>query len=672
MASTLDVVRRADDRVGDRPGEEALEWRLDHAEKVSNRPWQFCFVLGGGWRRAEQAAGNARAVKADIMLAGAAIRQIASRDARSKRDDIMEMVTAVGLTRQESEEALDWLLKERLLVSADDLRCPHQRFAGVVLARILDGQDARGREAIAELLHLALTSRAFPLAGLRSLLHELRFNGKLGRWSGLIEPSRLNVLVERIWASDANERVFAMLILSELSDCFSDWPRSLLNGHVEQLGDWISDPVDPTGYGIRHLVNAVYQKDEALGKAIVAAADPVRVAAAISRATPETAYNLAELMNGIGPARSSEWKSAFSEELDRNACLSLAARWPSDQPIANFAKFCDAFNWTDRSLALDMVERFLPTAIKALADDPVSAFRDLEDIAWHVLRMFDPLGMYVGRLAPTAREKSLGRRMCAELQPVTLAEKLSAAQKRDFQMASFLLSFLHKAAPRKYAATVAALDWDRIEATIGDDWSNLFHDAEVFFAVCYGNKASRANVAAVIERNLQRIVTLPPRLAFMAPAAAYKHVDDGRRIGLSGHGHFQWEQAAGVLVKFADQRPDLVEKLLMPSERDAGAVLSNKHPSWYQKATLFIRLLRQLAPASLDRTLASVDVSSAESGWAECLIAKGNARRTVALLVETAMARSDDVGEMARRLRARFPRASRPTPKDLERIGDGL
>jgi len=51
-AATLAVVRRADDTVGDRPHEESLDHRLDYAEKQADRPWQFCFILGGGWRRA--------------------------------------------------------------------------------------------------------------------------------------------------------------------------------------------------------------------------------------------------------------------------------------------------------------------------------------------------------------------------------------------------------------------------------------------------------------------------------------------------------------------------------------------------------------------------------------------------------------------------------------------
>ena len=56
LPRTLASVRIADDRVGERMMDEDLNFRIDHAEKAADRPWQFCFILGGGWRRSRQAA----------------------------------------------------------------------------------------------------------------------------------------------------------------------------------------------------------------------------------------------------------------------------------------------------------------------------------------------------------------------------------------------------------------------------------------------------------------------------------------------------------------------------------------------------------------------------------------------------------------------------------------
>jgi hypothetical protein len=229
--------------------------------------------------------------------------------------------------------------------------------------------------------------------------------------------------------------------------------------------------------------------------------------------------------------------------------------------------------------------------------------------------MLDPFGNLTGRLAPTKRMRSLARRLCAPLKPLELADKMSQLQKRDFQTAAYLLSFLKKASPNKFRTTVGALNWSAIDNTIDEDWNDLFHDAQVFLGLCFSEvDVGRLAVQSMIRRNLYRINNLPPRLALMAPEAAYEHVNSGKPITLAQYDHFHWEEAAGVLLWFAIDRPCLVERLLAPHEIAAGKVLSNKHPSWYQRATDFIHIAQQTAEASFGRMLLAIDVTVAEEG----------------------------------------------------------
>lgn len=76
-------------------------------------------------------------------------------------------------------------------------------------------------------------------------------------------------------------------------------------------------------------------------------------------------------------------------------------------------------------------------------------------------------------------------------------------------------------------------------------------------------------------------------------------------------------------------------------------------------------MLHQFAPQSLDRVFGQIDVVTAEIGWLESLAKGGAARRSVSLLVEIADDRIDAVGDMARRIRGRFPKLSVPKAEDL-------
>lgn len=59
--------------------------------------------------------------------------------------------------------------------------------------------------------------------------------------------------------------------------------------------------------------------------------------------------------------------------------------------------------------------------------------------------------------------KQLGRKLAACWTPADLATKLSQSTKRSFQSAAGLLSFLHKASPKQFEATVLAIDWDLVD-----------------------------------------------------------------------------------------------------------------------------------------------------------------------------------------------------------------
>jgi hypothetical protein len=122
LRNTLAAVERVDDHVGDGSWDEDLARRIDAAQASSQVPWQFCFILGGGWRRANEAAAASRVHGADLMLAIAATQQMASRDAQTPKETMLRLGFLAGLTADEIQRGLTWLVQERLLLAENDLR----------------------------------------------------------------------------------------------------------------------------------------------------------------------------------------------------------------------------------------------------------------------------------------------------------------------------------------------------------------------------------------------------------------------------------------------------------------------------------------------------------------------------------------------------------------------
>ena len=674
--ATLTAVRRADDRVGDRPGDERLDLRLAQAVETALYPWQFCFILGGGWRRAGALASSARAAGADLVLAAAAIRQLAARDAHCSRDALLRLV-GDALPISEGNAAITWLVAQRLLLSADDLRCPHQRLASVLLARILDGQSAEERQTVASLLKTVLADGDMPLGGLSVLLGELSTAGGYGGWRWLVQPAWLTTALERCWAAkEPLEIRQACWLLSNLHGYLPE-EMSQFAGHKETLVKWIHAVPEGACYALGRVTSHVLNTDKTLGAKIVALVDPRALARTIGTATPLHAGEIANLISSTGAGKNDVWKACYLEHLDRDACRRVVSAWPQDAYLSVVADFCEHFCYFEPEFGFTLIETLVPAIANRLRADPHDAFGEMRDIVWNALRLYDPLQIYVGKLAPSRRMRQVGRKICDCWTPKDLANELSRSTHRNFQAAAGLLSFMHKASPKQFEATVLALDWNKIDQAIGADWADGIGDARMLLGVAYTVHAARSAIRAMVERNEPRIVTMSTHLAALAPASALRHVATGKHIALCRWGHVDWQLGTLVLARMAQSEPTLVPVLLEPHYRGLAEALSQPSPTFYNDGLLFLRLLAQVEPSGLIRVLDQIDVEKAELGWRNALRGRENsrepgakvqARQVASLLIHHALDRDDAVGKLARQLRRDFPRQSVPLAKTVDLI----
>lgn len=658
LRNTLEAVRFADDHVGERMMDADLGERLDHAETAADRPWQFCFVLGGGWRRSRQAADSARAANADLILAAVAIRQLASRDARAIPEEIAEVCERASIDAKTVDQGLNWLGKERLVVGAADCRTPHQRFASVVLNRVLEGQNKEGREKIAAMIEGVLRDPQFQYAGLRALIHELSFGRGEYSWNRLLGQPGVEAAVARCWAAEGPDRGFAALALSDLWGFAEGGATAVVGPHVATLANWISNPIDGA-YGFGHILNSLAQQDRDVAEKAVAAADPIAIATAYSNANPDTAYGLADLLRSIAYVKVDDMNAKVRAALDRAKLREFAQQKAFREDASIFSKFCASVVCWDENLALEMAELFVPTAQHILTKDPVEGFHQLSHgFASTVLRVFDVLHVYVGKLKPTRRQWTIARRVCEKIDPKRVAEQISTVRRRHFQSAGFFLHFLCQSSPRKCEAVVRQLDWEQLDSVICDDWANMPHDTEVLLAMLYSRPATRHLVQKFISDRADRIVHFPPRLMLMVPEVGLAHLAKGGSLRLAQYDQVNWDASGLALAIVAKARPEMVDQAISPFvDTIARRVTNYNHDSTGQAEGL-VRVVIEHAPVAWGKVLAKLDSAVAEKNLAECLTGDRDHQRMAAAVIESAIGMNSSVGDMARRLRARFSKAS--------------
>lgn len=668
LRTTIEVVRHVDRSVGLHMLDEDLDDRIDHAADQAKSPWHFCFILGGGWKRASVIADNARANSADLILAVAAARQIASRDDLANSADLEHLLPAVS---DQLEVKLEWLSRNRMLIGEGDYRTPHQRFAAVLIPCVLEHQNDEGKQKFADVLNALITDPQMPVLGIRNLLHEIGFAGGYRQFTRLISSEALATLAARLWEAEMpEERNAACLTLAEYGVYGTASLRAALESETALLADWTSKPDHPSGYGIGRLYATLRQDLEDFGRGILNSVDPTAVSRAVSSATPESAYTLAELVIGIGQVADADWRAKASKALKPQSCLHLAAHWPIDQHPSSFARYCQALVWWDKELSVQLAEVFAPHAAKMFANDPMGAIYELNDIVSSVLGILDVLNVYP---KPSKRNLDIGRAYLSLLRPSVLAEQILETPIRRLQNASFSLDFTLRCRKRLYVSVVETLDWTALSEKFDGEWAAPAHDLEVFLGVLSATPRTRGLASAFIRKNLDRVDSMPPRWVLIAPEAAVEHVKAGKQIRLCQQESFNWTFAAFTIYLMHKECPDKLPSML---DRCKGAIaksVSYTNGSGLADAADAIWTMKEYAPEFLTNVLDSTDPATLERCLIACLrnnpkydrrSASGGSN-AAAIIVEHCVGIESRVGEIARSLRSRFPRRSIPKPSRL-------
>ena len=283
--------------------------RIDEAERVADRPWQFCFILGGGWRRSKQAVDAARCKGADLILAAVAMLQLVSRDAHATPSKIKEICLSAGIMGENLDEGLVWLDAQRLILGLSDCRTPHQRFAAVsprthhLRDRVMvDDCRSVGWSMVCSVI-LNFRLREYGLYCTNS-----GFGGDRHRWKRFINQDAVRTLVSRCWETENEQRDYAAMTISELWDFAEGGATAIVEPHTTRLAEWISNPTD-CAHGLGYLLNNLSQRDCQTARTALSASDSAAVAAAFSAATVDTASGLAKLMSSIGSVGLESWSN---------------------------------------------------------------------------------------------------------------------------------------------------------------------------------------------------------------------------------------------------------------------------------------------------------------------------------------------------------------------------
>lgn len=662
------VVRELDQLVGFRMVDISLDRRIAEAFRKATYPWQFCFILSGGARRAIEAVEKACTSQTHFTFAAVALHQLVSRDASPTENTIKSLLAAAQLPTQRVSQHLTSLVRARWLVDGEDLRLPHQRFAASCLALLADHDDENIRRPISTIICAALADPQWPLHGKAMVLEELHRTRRFrGQWATALEPA-----LSGCWLADTDHDIeAAATFLRHIDQYLEDKGAATISANESTLVEWMNRVSPATGVALGFLVNDIGARDRALVTRLIERSDPEAVATLLRQAAPDNGGTIGHYLLSMSFVAQTPWRDRLRTHIARSDLIEAASRWRgtgksenSDlYALSSLSHLCYGLCWIDENLCYELLAAAMPFAQRVFADRTAEALSCYSDVCNFVLR-FSELFERAPEFQPEPWHTTTAYQFTEQVDSRRTAAQLSSALLNHYQRSAELLRFLRMTNRDLFTKIVVAMDWDAVIYRMALHGNNPPMDVEHLLAMaCCEETAPTLQAAAAPW--IATLDALPARLAVMFPDLAWAHVLAGKMIQLTRH----WPSGAGVIAAAAEEHPELLPSILEPHRNTITRALVASSGGADTGFGMFLEYLINASPDFWSSVLQELDISHIAPVWRGHLASPGNDNSLTAFIVQRCQDHPGAVGDLARELALDF--ALQATPVKPPELSEG-
>jgi hypothetical protein len=609
----LPIVRRHDSHVGDQFMDTPLEWRIDQAAKGAT-PWEFAFVLRGGWSHAREQFNVLRDFeRADLLLVLIAARQLLSCDAGVDVETIVADAEALGRPREWVLSTIEALRRQEAVLPGLPLRCLHVQAAIIVIETALKTREGDSFEPLVVALRRMVCDSHAPVRGIHWLNeHVLRAHGFLyaRRDQNFYEAEALEALVQRLLKSDgARERRDAAFVLSRLL-WYQQLEKERLRADFQTLRMWLESASGEDCYALGDLLN--YVGATAPYDELVRFMDPAAVWRCLETLEPGTEYSWGRFLGRLAYAGGAEWRRRVAERAHQEKLLGLVGS-VSVANVEGLAELVLGLASFDRALGMECLRQALPVLKEAYASNPLSAYRATSDLEHRLLG--HPL---FGPPRPSKLQRAISRELTEAIRPEAIASGITTCRFGDWEMYARLLSFVRLSNRQKHKAIVAAVPWDIMEKRCEPFWKQPPRELRLLLSYLAHSRTGEP-VRSWVLRHSHLMDEIDPVLTGVSPEAAIEITKRGGRVNLAGHNQSDWRLQAWALASIVKVDTDTARAVLHANESHVVTRLSNLETTDAEECAEFIAVARELDPQWWQSVLRQIDLQAASVHWRRAL-----------------------------------------------------
>ncbi len=610
----LPIVRRHDERVGDRYFDQSLEDRIEVCAR-QNTPWEFFWVLRGAWQTARREYDSLLQFPSAVdVLLTIAIGQVVTCDVGVTYDWLQNEADSHGMPEIKLKECLKRLEDLGLIICSDAIRTKHLQYAYALLEESSRKARIDSWPFLVSAYLRAFLDTTHSLKEVSWLLDSATRSSEF-LWKVRADfVSIVDHLVRRC-VTEPDDVDWAAGCFSRLVGAFDFSPDAILK-HKEVLLAWISSGSGLVSHFcggiVNHLINGSKKDDPATRDAarnFIESVDVERLVVIANQVKTENFQFFGSLLNRLafyGPG----WATKFIERLDwarlRNVILAATPEraYAVDKLVASICFFTRR-NAHPKSLRY--IEEISAFIVRAVGARPADTMQAMDDIWWECLGYMPK--MFRGGRSPDEDQIRVATAIVSQFQPEWFANVMNNATPRDLESLARCFEIIRDV-EREFVPRVAKYVCEpSFLAATSEDWksqsSELNHLIRFF---CAGDDAQPAS--EWIRQNRQRIVgPLTSLFVCIAPDVALEFHKAGRGVEIVASRQQDWRQTTLAIIRLAHVDKAACIEIIDQQLGRLVSALYQLHLGTLRPLLSCFRLLYELSPDIYERFIAQLDLS---------------------------------------------------------------
>jgi hypothetical protein len=646
-AELTPILHQLDRSVGDGYLDESFKSRLERAAR-ERTPWEFGFVLRGGWQEARSAIAALRdRERADLALAVVAACQLVTADRGVDEATLISVAKPLGRSGAWLQTSLQLLRKERRLLEGERPRTPHAAFARTVLQAMLSDRADPERDALTMAVREAIRGAggdAPSIGGIAWIVNALTIGGDLPiQLPPVFDSALVDALVDRFkLVTDAREIGQSSAALNLLRR-WGTRATERIKADPEWVARWVASVEVESASGLASMVNDLYNDERTFARRTF---DNVANSSLIERildSQPSQLWAWGQFISRLSLVAAPAGRKAIGEGLADPRVSALVGR-SVGADMAATSNFIEAVSAYDHSLALKIVETNARAFAEHLNASPAEGFRECQDVLWFVLG-FAP--RFLTRHGPDRERKRVAALIADGIDTRRIAAAIAGAARRDWHDLGATMFFLRDANRRTYQAVLDAIEVDQLDQCLADYWPDPGAPLdEALHTIGWGKGHEPART--LITRHAAEAADLSARMAIFAPSALAAHIRSGSQLNL-GIASGNWEVAVLALVALEAKDHELAVDIVESNLEDIRRGLESPQSSDLKAAAATLGIVQQLTASGFHRLLGELDPEKTATSLA-AVGRKRTAQAGLAALL-SAIADQDDGARIAERVR---------------------